>query len=151
MSKIETRSLLCPLSDEDFELRAKNLAMARQKANALDEEKKAAVAKFGAELKEVNATIDHLAQVVKTKTEARPVNVEWVEDHKTGTMRLVRLDTETEIDSRPMTMAERQSTLNFSKKNGSEEKQDAPAVKGKKNGKAHGKKAEAAADAPASV
>lgn len=150
MSKIETRSLLCPLSDEDFRLRATNLAMARQRARAIEEEKKSAVAKYSAELKSVNETIDNLAQVVKTKSEARPVNVEWIEDHKTGTMRLERLDTNTEIDSRPMTMAERQSTLNFGKKNGAEEKKVDAAGKAKKNG--NGKAAKKAeTEVPASA
>jgi hypothetical protein len=136
MSKIETRSLLCPLSDEDFKLRAHNLAVARQRARALVDEKKAIATKYAVELKEIEAQIDSLAAVVKSKSEHRPVNVEWIEDHKSGTMRLERLDTGTEIDSRPMTMAERQSTLNFGKKNGAAEKKDEPPTKGKKNGKA---------------
>jgi hypothetical protein len=96
--------------------RAHSLAVARQRARALGEEKKAQASKYKTEIDEVETQIDQLAQVVKTKSEHRPVDCEWIEDHPTGMMRLVRLDTDTEVTSRAMTVAERQATLNFDKK-----------------------------------
>lgn len=142
MAEMETRSLLCPLSEEDFKLRAHNLAVARQKAREVEAAKKAAAARFATELKDLNEEIDRLAGIVKAKAEHRPVLVEWIKEQKTGTMRLIRLDTETEIDSRPMTVAERQATLDFSKKAAAKEE-----TKPKKNGKANGHKAPATTEA----
>jgi hypothetical protein len=130
--KQETRSLACPLSEEDFEARAKNLAMARQRARRIEAEKKTAVARFALELKDVNEEIDGLAEIVKSGVEFRAVTVEWQTDLKKGIKRLVRLDTNDVIDTKALTIEEKQATLNFSS---SAAKAEAAAAA--KNGNAH--------------
>jgi hypothetical protein len=155
MSKQETRSLLCPLSDEDLKLRGHNLAAAVKELEEVEAEKKQAVSEFGVRIKALDERIQSLAVVVKARHEARPITCEWRGDGKTGTMKLYRLDTDTVIDTRAMTVEEKQGTLNFSSSakkaedaknaaaaNGNGEKKAAP----KKNGKAV-----KAAETPASV
>lgn len=110
---METKSLSCPLSDVDFELRAKKLSQLIAERDQVESEKKFANEGFNARIKAIDEEVSQLAVVVRNKAEFRAVQVEWEKDMKTSTMKLVRLDTGTVIDTRAMTPAEKQATLNF--------------------------------------
>jgi len=129
----EIRSLSCPLSDEDLKLRAHKLASAVKKYDEVESEKKAHAERFGSELKTIGEEINQLATVVKSRSEFRPVECVWKEDHKTSMMRLIRTDTNTEIDSRAMTASEKQVKL-FPVGGKKEDKKKSTAKGGKPDG-----------------
>ena len=110
---METKSLSCPLSDEEFKLRATKLSQLIAERDRIESEKKMANDGFNSRLKAVDEEVSHLAEIVRDKAEFRAVPVDWVKDLKRGIVELVRLDTETVIDSRAMTPAEKQASLNF--------------------------------------
>ena len=129
----EIRSLSCPLSDEDYKLRAHKLASALQKKMEVEAHKKAVAERYNSEIKSLDEEVGDLTAVVKNKCEFRPVECVWKEDHKTSMMRLIRIDTGTEIDSRAMTAAEKQVKL-FPVGGKKDDKKAAAGKGGKKDG-----------------
>jgi hypothetical protein len=54
---------------------------------------------------------NELAHTIERGTEARKVRCEWVEDFAKNVLRLKRLDTGEEVDTRPMTATDRQEDI----------------------------------------
>jgi hypothetical protein len=92
----ESRSLLCPLSDEDLKLRSHNLAASVKEREQVEAREEQAVSRIRAvSMKDLDERIESLATVVKARHEARPVHLRMARRRQEGTMKLYRLDTDT--------------------------------------------------------
>jgi len=123
------RSLPCPLTDREFEDRAMELAKALEDIARLEAEKKESATDFAEQIKGRTADARALRQVVKTREEFRDVKCHWVRDYKQKELRLMRVDTQKQVDSRTMTEAELQEELDFNKKTAAKGKKTPPKKK----------------------
>lgn len=110
----EKRELMCPLTKP--ELRERGARMARVELEVLDLDAELEQHKMRARL--VNAKIDDLAdertklaRAIDSKQEPRVIECEWVESAEQNAWLLMRLDTQVQIDIRPITVSERQLGL----------------------------------------
>jgi hypothetical protein len=105
---------MCPLTKP--ELRERGARMARVELEVLDLEAELEQHKMRARL--VNAKIDDLAdertklaRAIDSKQEPRIIECEWVESVEQNAWLLMRLDTQVQIDVKPITVSERQLGL----------------------------------------
>lgn len=111
---------LLPVKLNDAEVRERGKQMAEQELQ---------IAELKAERKSLNAKInehvserERLARVVESETESRPVRCHWEVNSKAELVILFRDDKREEIESRPLTAADRQLALPEVGKNGAKKK-----------------------------
>lgn len=104
----ETRKLFCPLTDEEHQQRGTALAEVVQTKQLLEAEKKRITAHFSEQIKENDAKILELKDIVRDKKEVRDVECIWKRDGKR--LMLIRPDTGVVVDSRHMTEQELQGS-----------------------------------------
>ena len=103
----EQRELECVLTEGEFTLRSDAMADCELEIEKLKEQRKGlngAIAAAAAERQ-------RLAHVIETRRETRMVDCAWNEDFRQNVKRLIRQDTGAEVDTKPMTAADRQGTL----------------------------------------
>lgn len=107
----ETRELTCDLSDEDVIERAKALAHALSEVNVLEVQRRASAKHFGEDIKALEREVEKLAVSIRTRQELREVECLEKREFRTNEVVVVRTDTGDVIDSRAMTIEERQECL----------------------------------------
>lgn len=107
----EIRSLPVELTDDEVRDRAKRLSQKLEERNDIEAELKDYSATQKERMKELDKDTRRLARVVHSGHENREVECFWAPDHERQVMVLWRLDLGTAVDSRPMTMSERQRNL----------------------------------------
>ena len=97
-------------------IKAERLANIHPEKLALQEEAKSSAARFKGRLEELEAEGAQLSQAIRSRMENRLVECVESPSPSRGVVDLVRKDTGEVIDTRPMTLDERQDTLfsNFS-------------------------------------
>lgn len=106
----EQRTLECQLTDAEFKDRSDKMAAEELKIERLKEERKGVNGKIAAAADERG----RLAHIIDTRIETRPVECEWRKDFKQNVKRLIRLDKNTEVDTRPMDADDLQTDLGLS-------------------------------------
>lgn len=99
------RPLPCPLSEEDFATKGKELAGLLQDITQAEEEKKASVADATARIKEMRAAASELKDTISRGTEDREVECVWKKNKpEPGMKSLVRLDTKEVVEKQDMNL-----------------------------------------------
>lgn len=106
-----TRSLPCKLTDSERRLRGVKLAEANHERAEIELRKKDASAGFREELKANGKRIEELSEQVSSGVEKRPVECCERPDEDRQVVEIYRVDTGAVIDTRPMTLDERQPKL----------------------------------------
>lgn len=102
----ETRSLPCPLTDEEILARATDAAKLAEKRDLHEIDVKAAAKQGAEDVKAYDHEIRRLHRQVRDRAEYRDIEVDHVEDDTRGVIETRRLDTGAIIASRPMTADE---------------------------------------------
>ena len=119
---IETRQLMVTLDDAQVAVRAHSLAsridLRRQQNQELEDhlaDAKQAAKSMKLQLADLDLSIIDLGATVRTKLERQAVECQWTrnEEAKPPLMELIRTDTGDLVESRPMTIEERQKPLDF--------------------------------------
>ncbi len=103
----EKRTLTCLLTAKERLARGADMGRAIHDWESTNEEKKTVTKDLGDRIKEHEANMKRLSRIVRTGKEEREVEVEWRPFAESETMRLIRLDTGEEVQSRPMTREEK--------------------------------------------
>lgn len=103
----EQRELDCVLTDAEFKARSDAMADAELAIEKLKETRKG----VNGQIADAASERARLAHVIERKIEARMVECAWHDDYKQNVKRLIRQDTGAEVDTRPMTGADRQVAL----------------------------------------
>lgn len=106
-SEVETRQLPVKLTEQELLKVADDLAAAELKIEELKVERSQLTADINAQVKERNLK----AHTIDRGTEDRDVKCTWAEDFHKNVKRLKRNDTGEEVDTRPMTAADRTQSL----------------------------------------
>lgn len=114
-SKDSVEELSCALTDEELLEQSQRLAALHQKKNHIESRKKAAVADFGAQLKEVEGRVSLLSNNIRNKKESRNVECRTDYDWNEGKKYLVRLDTGAAVRESVICEFERQQHMDFMK------------------------------------
>lgn len=107
------KKLPCELSDEEFRERAKELADVDEEIAHLEGEKKTAMEGFKNTIGGRVSRKLELRGIVQNNEEEREVECKWTKDYKGQELKLTRLDTVEQIDSRTMTQLELQGELDL--------------------------------------
>lgn len=109
-----------PVSLDDSELiqRSQRLASMIAEEKALLDKRKAQTNTVNEDLKALKAEIAATSHVVASRTEIREIVCEEVKDLDSGILNVIRKDTNEVIDSRHLTIAERQGDLPFEREEG---------------------------------
>lgn len=110
-AQAETRKLYCKLSEDERNERARQAVTLKEERDELEERAKVEHNAAKAKIKTLETQIDELATCAREGQERRDVDCLWRRDEEQLRMRLIRLDTGDEIDSRSMTDFERQLGL----------------------------------------
>lgn len=105
----EQRPLECKLSAAEFNDRSDKMAAAELLIEQLKEQRKGVNGKIAAAATERA----RLAHIIESQIEVRAVECEWRDDLRQNLKRLVRLDTNAEVDSRPLTADDLQQDLSL--------------------------------------
>jgi hypothetical protein len=105
------RSLPVKLTEDERLARAKDAAAKVAEYAAIETQKKALTSELTAKMKELRSETETLSQAVSSGIEYQPVEVVQHRNEERSLIETVRLDTSEIIDSRPMTVAERQAEL----------------------------------------
>lgn len=117
------RQLPCKLTDVELLERGESMAEAELQIDALKADRRAVN-------KQINEQVDlrnKLAHAIESGEEMRVVSCRWNADESQKLWRLVRSDTDEEIEQRPMNAADLQGSLSFP----SDDVPDAPAAAAK--------------------
>lgn len=106
------------LSEVERDQRAQRLAELVQKKAQVSEAKRTYASLAYRELKEIDAEIRVLSEVVSTGKEIREVEVEEVKDLRNRLLNVIRLDTKEVIDSRQLAFEELQEDLPWERNEG---------------------------------
>lgn len=101
----------CVLTQEELAMRAKEQAKQQQELRKQEEHGRETRAELGQEEKKIKAKLDHLAEVVRSGTEQRPVECQDQIGEDRHTVITFRCDTGEEVGSRPMTENERAAAM----------------------------------------
>jgi hypothetical protein len=107
----QTMKLRCPLSREEFHLKAQELAAKHQEYGVVHKQKTAVLAEFTRKLKAIEIAIDELNEVVASEFEMRPITCREEPNYARGIIELIREDNGEVASSRPMSNAEKQLTI----------------------------------------
>ena len=107
----EIRLLPVELTEEEHRDRGKALGAALEAQTELEVELKDFSEDQKSKIKEQQKRARALSRVVVSGQENREVECVWTPDHTSGLMVLWRLDTGVQVDSRPLTLAEKQRNL----------------------------------------
>lgn len=102
----ETRSLPCPLTDEEILARATEAANLAHKRDLLEVQLKSHNDTAKKEIARVEGNISVLQQRVRERSEPRDIEVDYRHDEVRGVVETWRMDTGAVIHSRPMTADE---------------------------------------------
>lgn len=105
--EVEERTLAVRLTESELLERGEKMADA-EIAIAAYKEKRAAI---GRDITAESKRRAELADVIESGTEERVVRCEWAADFPKNVWRLMRQDTYVQVDTRPMTAADRQGSL----------------------------------------
>lgn len=105
------RSLPCRLSETELLARADELSVVVQETSAEESRQTDVKTQMKARLTELDARKTRLAITIGRKEEFRDVEVELMADVQAGTVTVIRQDTGESLETRPMSDAERQTTL----------------------------------------
>lgn len=111
MSTATTRELPVKLTDAELRERAKELGAAIEDHAIAERQKKAAADDFKMQLEALDTKISNLGHIVTRGEEYRPVAITTRKDFERSKVETIRLDTNEVVDSRPMTLDEKQSGL----------------------------------------
>lgn len=109
--KPEYRKLPVTLTEEERLARGMRAAELGAEYAEVEEAKKAAARDLGQKLKTLRAEMDELHEAVRTGREQQDVQVDHHRNEERKSIETIRLDTGEIIDSRPMTVEERQGSL----------------------------------------
>jgi hypothetical protein len=101
------RNLPCKLTEAELLARGDAMAAAELKIDTLKAERRG----VNAQIREQTDERNKLAHTIESELEHRPVICKWIADFTHNVFRLVRQDTGDEIETRPMTAADRQGAL----------------------------------------
>lgn len=107
----EERNLQCMLTDADVRERSDALAQCVKEKADLQIARKAVVAGFKKRIDKVIREAESLAEEIRDRSTHRPVECVWLRDELSLRMELQRTDTHETVESRPMTLKERQGKL----------------------------------------
>lgn len=105
------RQLPVKLTEKERMARAMSAAELQSDYNEIEERKKETTRSLGQQLKDLRKDIEKLQRAVRTGSEHQDVQIETRRNEDRRTIETVRLDTGEIIDSRPMTVEERQGKL----------------------------------------
>ena len=105
------RTLPVDLTDTERMARAMRAAEKQAEFSEIEERKKSTASELGAQVKQLRADIEDLQLAVRTGRENQKVQIETRRNESRRTIETLRLDTFEIIDSRPMTVEERQGSL----------------------------------------
>lgn len=105
------RSCPVPLTNEEQRQKGATLAGLENELAKVEDEKKIAVAGFGASIKALKNQISAVALIVRSKEEFRDVRCYETKDYKACVVRLFREDTERLVEERAMLSHEHQADL----------------------------------------
>jgi hypothetical protein len=111
MKKPITRIVSVDLTEDEFKLRASEIAKAHNDLNSKELERKKTADRFKGEIKDLEFTIQRLAHAIETRTEQRPVECFEELDVERRQVHLIRKDTGKIVESRSMTYDEMQQQL----------------------------------------
>jgi hypothetical protein len=100
---------LCPVKLTDEEMLERGATMAKEELQI--DELKAERRSLNSKINERVAERAKLARVIESGVESRPVRCHWEVDSKAELVLLLRDDTREEVESRPLTAADRQLAL----------------------------------------
>lgn len=107
----EPHTLPCKLDEKDKAEAADQLATAIQQGESLELERKSALGDFNKRQKFLVSRIHNLTINVKDGIIMKSVDCELKLNHTTLTAILIRTDTKEEVETRPMTLEEKQMNL----------------------------------------
>lgn len=110
----DTRDLPVKLNDDEVLLRADEAAKTTRAMYEAEQRRKDVGKALKEEVDDLQAKLKKLARIVETRTEDRPVEVEWERDDRRMMMTLVRRDTGQVVETRAMNseeLAQRQVDL----------------------------------------
>lgn len=108
-----TMQLPVKLTDEELQIRSRELAEKLTEIEAVDEDRASAMAAFKARKDKLVLDSRRLTRIVRTGQEEREVHVTETKNWERGTIETIRLDTGALVSTRPMTESERQEALAF--------------------------------------
>lgn len=106
-----TMQLPVKLTDEELQIRSRELAEKLTEIEAVDEDRASAMAAFKARKDKLVLDSRRLTRIVRTGQEEREVHVTETKNWERGTIETIRLDTGEVVSSRPMNPSERQEAL----------------------------------------
>jgi len=130
------RKLPVKLTEKERMARAMTAAEKQSKYSLVEEQKKASSSELGRKLKDLRREIEDLQDAVRTGSEQQNVQIVHRRNESRCTIETVRLDTAEVIESRPMTIEERQRDLDFNGKKARVKKRPAKKAPAKKKAKA---------------
>lgn len=108
---MSTELFACPLTDDEAQARAYELACLVRKMDEEETAAKGAAAAARDTMKEMDAELRRLARIVREQKEDREVEVIVRQNTAEASIETVRTDTGAVVRSRPMTAEERQIPL----------------------------------------
>ncbi len=116
METIEKR-LPIRLTQDELEVKSSELAKALKKKGEIEAEKKSFNGRLISQLEEVEIEIGNLTNIVYEKTEYRPVRCEIRFNYERSIVEILRTDVGQVVESRSMTIDEKQQKLQFDSDN----------------------------------
>lgn len=112
---METLEKILPvnLTDDELKVRTNELTTALKKKDQIDLEKKGAMAEYKNKLEDIAITISQLTTIVHDKKERRPIQCHLRFDYERSLVETVRNDLGEVVESRSMTISEKQQKLDF--------------------------------------
>lgn len=107
------RELPVPLTDPERLQLGQDMAAAQSKAEQTERDKDAADKAFKGQIEAAYADVSDVAQKLRFGKVHRTVSCQHMMDYRLGRIRVVRMDTGEEIESRSMTSQERQMGMSF--------------------------------------
>lgn len=105
------RNLECDLTDDELQVKHGELLRVLTEVETAEAEFSDVKAEWKGRLGELDSSRKRLQKELQRKKETRPVECREVHDDRRGQVTIIRCDTETQIESRPMTVEERQGDL----------------------------------------
>lgn len=107
------RPLPVPLTDAERLQLGEDMCEAQAKAEQAEKDKKAADEEYKGVIEGAYADVSKYAHLLRHGKKTVPVQCQVARDYRIGFLRVTRMDDGTEVESRPMTSAERQMGMNF--------------------------------------
>lgn len=120
------RELPVKLTESELAATAKEIGKLNRERQAMEAQAKQAASQWKDRISGLDARISDLAEKADGGVEARVVDCEEMFDYRRGEVRVVRLDTNEQLETRPMTSDERQPSLPAPGMDTKKEKEKAP-------------------------